>query len=193
MEACFKWDPCSDHSYCIVKHHDFGTAGIKPFRFCNHWMLQNNYKETIVASWGIVDRNGNMMNLSKKLYRANHVLKKFSKGIEDVKAKPFSKKYVKKALFRIHNTKSPGLDGFGSGFFKGLWGEIGEEISAAVLDFFQSGKLPSNLNETVISLIPEVKNPTDVKDYRPIACCNTLSISAFQRCYVLDSQRFCRA
>ncbi|XP_062075287.1 uncharacterized protein LOC133779329 [Humulus lupulus] len=34
--------------------------------------------------------------------------------------RPFSKSDVKKALFSIHSSKSPGLDGFGSGFFKGL-------------------------------------------------------------------------
>ncbi|XP_062102994.1 uncharacterized protein LOC133813986 [Humulus lupulus] len=88
--------------------------------------------------------------------------------------RPFSKSDVKKALFSIHSSKSPGLDGFGSGFFKGLWGNIGAEISQAVLDFFQDGFLPKSLNETVISLIPKVADPKSASDYRPIACCNTL-------------------
>uniref|UniRef100_A0A803Q8H2 Reverse transcriptase domain-containing protein n=1 Tax=Cannabis sativa TaxID=3483 RepID=A0A803Q8H2_CANSA len=88
--------------------------------------------------------------------------------------RPFTKDDVKKALFSIHTTKSPGLDGFGSGFYKSLWSNIGDDVSVAVLDFFASGRLPKDLNETVISLIPKVINPSSAKDYRPIACCNTV-------------------
>ncbi|XP_062103584.1 uncharacterized protein LOC133814669 [Humulus lupulus] len=88
--------------------------------------------------------------------------------------RPFSKSYVKKALFSIHSSKSPGLDGFGSCFFKGIWDNIGDEISRSVLEFFQDGLLPKSLNETVISLIPKVADPKTASDYRPIACCNTL-------------------
>ncbi|XP_062080606.1 uncharacterized protein LOC133785378 [Humulus lupulus] len=62
--------------------------------------------------------------------------------------RPFTKRDVRKALFSIHSCKSPGLDGFGSGFFKGLWSDIGDEISTAVLEFFQGGYLPKELNET---------------------------------------------
>ncbi|XP_062114776.1 uncharacterized protein LOC133826231 [Humulus lupulus] len=88
--------------------------------------------------------------------------------------RPFTKNDVKKALFSIHSYKSPGLDGFGSGFFKGLWSDIGAEITSAVLDFFHDGYLPKDLNETMISLIPKLANPSSASDYRPIACCNTL-------------------
>ncbi|XP_062114373.1 uncharacterized protein LOC133825451 [Humulus lupulus] len=35
--------------------------------------------------------------------------------------KPFTKKDVMKSLFSIHSIKSPGSDGYGSGFFKVLW------------------------------------------------------------------------
>ncbi|XP_060964143.1 uncharacterized protein LOC133033437 [Cannabis sativa] len=48
----------------------------------------------------------------------------------------FTRKDVKKALFSIHSTKSPGLDGYGSGFFKALWNQIGGEVSSAILGFF---------------------------------------------------------
>uniref|UniRef100_A0A803Q873 DUF4283 domain-containing protein n=1 Tax=Cannabis sativa TaxID=3483 RepID=A0A803Q873_CANSA len=50
--------------------------------------------------------------------------------------RPFYKKVVKKALFNIHSSKSPGFDGFGSGFFKGLWNEIGDDLTNVILDFF---------------------------------------------------------
>ncbi|XP_062114340.1 uncharacterized protein LOC133825405 [Humulus lupulus] len=50
--------------------------------------------------------------------------------------KPFSNKDVKAALFSISSIKSPGPDGFGAGFFKSLWKDIGKEVSKAVLEFF---------------------------------------------------------
>ncbi|XP_062100130.1 uncharacterized protein LOC133806011 [Humulus lupulus] len=51
---------------------------------------------------------------------------------------PFTKKDVKRSLFSIHSIKSPGLDGYGSGFYKSLWKDIGDEISEAILMFFLS-------------------------------------------------------
>ncbi|XP_062093654.1 uncharacterized protein LOC133799673 [Humulus lupulus] len=39
--------------------------------------------------------------------------------------KPFSYKEIRNALFGIPITKSPGPDGFGSGFFKAVWQDIG--------------------------------------------------------------------
>ncbi|XP_062100716.1 uncharacterized protein LOC133806638 [Humulus lupulus] len=59
-------------------------------------------------------------------------------SVEDQLAliKPFSNKDVKTAMFSISFIKSPGPDGFGAGFFKSLWKDMGKEISKAVLEFF---------------------------------------------------------
>uniref|UniRef100_A0A803QC82 Reverse transcriptase domain-containing protein n=1 Tax=Cannabis sativa TaxID=3483 RepID=A0A803QC82_CANSA len=86
----------------------------------------------------------------------------------------FTEKDVKKAMFGIHSTKSPGLDGFGSGFFKSLWKEIGADVSKAILNFFEEGSMPISLKDAVITLIPKTQDPKDASDYRPIACCNTV-------------------
>ncbi|KAL0292598.1 UNVERIFIED_CONTAM: hypothetical protein Sradi_6983200 [Sesamum radiatum] len=63
---------------------------------------------------------------------------------------------------------APGL------FFKAAWPEIGNEICAAVIEFFQSGKLLKQINATLLTLIPKVQLPTSVSDYRPISCCNVI-------------------
>ncbi|XP_062093665.1 uncharacterized protein LOC133799682 [Humulus lupulus] len=88
--------------------------------------------------------------------------------------RPFTKKDVKSAMFSIGSIKSPGPDGYGAGFFKALWNEIGDEISYAILSFFQLGKLPQGFNDAMLSLIPKVEHPTKAVEYGPIACCNTL-------------------
>ncbi|GKB70196.1 putative reverse transcriptase domain, reverse transcriptase zinc-binding domain protein [Tanacetum coccineum] len=44
----------------------------------------------------------------------------------------------------------------------------------AIHEFFTNGKLLKELNHTIIALIPKVKSPSRVNDYRPISCCNVL-------------------
>ncbi|XP_062118480.1 uncharacterized protein LOC133832113 [Humulus lupulus] len=69
---------------------------------------------------------------------------------------------------------SSGLDGYNSEFYKTIWKHIGDDISMAVLDFFASGRIPTELNKTVFALVPKIDSPSRAIDYRPIACCNTL-------------------
>ncbi|XP_062075417.1 uncharacterized protein LOC133779474 [Humulus lupulus] len=88
--------------------------------------------------------------------------------------KPFSRKEIREALFSIPITKSPGSDGFGSGFFIAVWNDIGDEVCEAITHCFESGIFPSELHETTLSLIPKVANPSRAVDYRPIACFSTL-------------------
>ncbi|XP_010693318.1 uncharacterized protein LOC104906280 [Beta vulgaris subsp. vulgaris] len=64
-------------------------------------------------------------------------------------------------------------DSFGGHFFKDTWEVIGGNVVEAVLDFFTSKRMLKELNATVITLVPKIKCPTKVNDFRPIACCNT--------------------
>ncbi|KAL0282049.1 UNVERIFIED_CONTAM: hypothetical protein Sradi_7273900 [Sesamum radiatum] len=62
---------------------------------------------------------------------------------------------VKDAVFDISSDSAPGPDGYTSLFFKAAWPEIGNEICAAVIEFFQSGKLLKQINATLLTLIPK--------------------------------------
>lgn len=84
----------------------------------------------------------------------------------------FSKEDVKRVLFSIPNDKAPGADGYGSMFFKKSWNIIGDDLSKAVLSFFNQGKLLKELNATIISLVLKVKILGNVSYYRSISCCN---------------------
>ncbi|GJR79933.1 hypothetical protein Tco_0150718 [Tanacetum coccineum] len=75
---------------------------------------------------------------------------------------------VKEAMFSMGNEKSPGPDGYTAAFFKDVWDVVGNEVVAAVREFFSNGNLLKELNHTVIVLIPKTKNPTRATDYRPI-------------------------
>lgn len=74
----------------------------------------------------------------------------------------------------IDDNKSPGPDGYNSKFFKEAWPCIGEDVSQAILNFFQSGKMLKQINATNLCLIPKIEQPSNVSQFRPIACCNVL-------------------
>ncbi|KAL2942686.1 hypothetical protein RDABS01_031035 [Bienertia sinuspersici] len=63
---------------------------------------------------------------------------------------PFTKEEVRKAIFSIPRNKSPGPDGFGTHFYKHNWDLIGEEVTNAILDFFELGKLLKEINNTFL-------------------------------------------
>ncbi|KAL2234689.1 UNVERIFIED_CONTAM: hypothetical protein Sindi_1201100 [Sesamum indicum] len=87
---------------------------------------------------------------------------------------PFTHTEVKQTIFDIAEDKAPGPDGYSSGFFKAARPIVGQEVSSAVLDFFNTGRILKQINTTLLALIPKVHSPMNVGDFRPISCCNVL-------------------
>lgn len=83
-------------------------------------------------------------------------------------------KDVKRVLMDIPNEKALGNDGYSCFFFKHSWEVVGQDLTAAVLDFFQTGKLLKEINVTSITLIPKVKNASHVSNFSPISCCSVI-------------------
>ncbi|XP_043697156.1 uncharacterized protein LOC122647928 [Telopea speciosissima] len=83
-----------------------------------------------------------------------------------------SNKEIREVVFSMKNSKAPGPDGFGAGFFKHSWEVVGEELTLAVKWFFSKSILPDSINATFISLIPKTEDVTSFAGYRPIALCN---------------------
>ncbi|XP_049399804.1 uncharacterized protein LOC125863873 [Solanum stenotomum] len=55
---------------------------------------------------------------------------------------------VKSAIFGIDINKSPGPDGYGSGFFRAAWTVIGQDVTQAILEFMETWELLTQLNST---------------------------------------------
>lgn len=67
-----------------------------------------------------------------------------------------------------------GLDGMPPIFYKFFWHVVGEDITTVVLCALNSGIVPESINTTFISLIPKIKSPKKVLDFRPVSLCNVV-------------------
>lgn len=79
---------------------------------------------------------------------------------------------VRNALFDMGGMKAPGSDGYRAIFFQSQWETVGDSIIRLVADIFRHPHKISQLNETLICLIPKVENPANLKQFRPISLCN---------------------
>jgi hypothetical protein len=87
---------------------------------------------------------------------------------------PYTPEEVKKALFSIGDLKAPGPDGLHAIFYKRFWHLLGDDLVHEVLAAVNSCEIPAGWNDTTIVMIPKVKNPEKVTQFRPISLCNVV-------------------
>uniref|UniRef100_A0A2N9HP80 Reverse transcriptase domain-containing protein n=1 Tax=Fagus sylvatica TaxID=28930 RepID=A0A2N9HP80_FAGSY len=86
----------------------------------------------------------------------------------------FSTSHESSIVSGLKPFKAPGPDGLQPGFFQHCWHQVGESVSKEVTQIFNSGKMPSYLNKTLIVLIPKCLGPETLNHFRPISLCNTV-------------------
>lgn len=87
---------------------------------------------------------------------------------------PYDVDEIKATLFQMGPTKAPNPNGMNTLFFLKFWLIVGDNILSAVLSFLNFGIMVDDINYTHIALIPKVKAPEKIMDYRPISLCNVI-------------------
>ena len=78
------------------------------------------------------------------------------------------------ALKQMAPFKALGPDSMPSLFYQNYWELVGGDVTKTILSYLNLASLPHPLNHTFLTLIPKIKNPISVSDYRPICLCNLL-------------------
>ena len=83
----------------------------------------------------------------------------------------YTNEEVKRALFQMFPSKAPSPDGFPAHFYQRHWDLCGDEVTSVVMRIIRGEESPKSINDTVLVLILEVKNPTLLSQFRPISLC----------------------
>lgn len=125
--------------------------------------ITNYYKSLFISSAG--SPNNDILE---------HVPSLVTPAMNELSTKPFSGEEIKRAPDAIGNLKAPGPDGMPAVFYKKFWHMVCPKIQEEVFKVLNGGVIPKGWNETTIVLIPKVKNPEYLTQYRPISLCNVI-------------------
>ncbi|KAJ0878597.1 putative RNA-directed DNA polymerase [Helianthus annuus] len=81
----------------------------------------------------------------------------------------FSMEEIKAAVFGCGKDRAPGPDGFNFRFFTHFWDLFASDFYSILDSFFMSGKLSTGCGSAFIALIPKLRDPLGLNDYRPIS------------------------
>ncbi|KAK2413305.1 hypothetical protein QL285_036031 [Trifolium repens] len=82
---------------------------------------------------------------------------------------PFSLEEIEAVVKECDGNKSPGPDGFNFAFVKEFWGLMRGEVRILFDQFHGNASLPQGILSYFLTLIPKVRNPEGLGDYRPIS------------------------
>ncbi|EOX94469.1 Uncharacterized protein TCM_004053 [Theobroma cacao] len=81
---------------------------------------------------------------------------------------------VRAALFQMHPTKAPSLDGLPALFFQKYWYKMSKFVHRFVVEFLEGSFPFQDINHTLIVLIPKIAQVEQIFQFRPINLCNVL-------------------
>ena len=81
----------------------------------------------------------------------------------------FSEVEIKSAVWDCGGDKSPGPDGLNFNFIKLFWETLKPDFIRFMDEFYINGSFPKGSNASFIALIPKIKDPQSLNDYRPIS------------------------
>ena len=72
---------------------------------------------------------------------------------------------IREAIFSMHPFKAPGIDGPHAVFYQTQWDTVGSLVCNLVHGVLNGQRIPSEINKTLIVLIPKVEHPDSLRLY----------------------------
>lgn len=104
----------------------------------------------------------------------NTIPHRVTPDMQEILSNEFTADEIKGALFQIGPTEAPGSDGMNTLFYQKFCHVMGDSAIATVLDYQNSSVMVPKINHTNIILIPKVKSPEKMSNFRPISLCNVI-------------------
>ena len=82
---------------------------------------------------------------------------------------PFKEEEISSAVWACGSDKSPGPDGFNFRFINHFWKDLKPEFLRFCAEFHVNVAFPKGLNSSFIAIIPKIKDPQYISDFRPIS------------------------
>ncbi|MBA0587244.1 hypothetical protein Gorai_000376 [Gossypium raimondii] len=89
-------------------------------------------------------------------------------------AKEFTVNEIKEAFNQMDPQKALGIDKLSESFFKENWKVVGVDIIKLWHEVVSGNRTVDSLNETIIVLIPKIKEPIDMTNFWPISLCKVI-------------------
>ena len=129
------------------------------------------FTKVLIDFYAELFTTSNPQNLERVLEGIQEVV---SRDMNSKLTAPYKAEEVELAIKEMAPLKAPGLNGMPPLFYQTYWTEVGMDITQAVLSCLNSGSILKSINHTFITLIPKVKNPERVSEFRPISLCNVI-------------------
>lgn len=72
----------------------------------------------------------------------------------------------------MNHDKASGPEGLSTLFYQKFWNVVGTDVTETVLRVLNEGASLEARNDTLVTLIPKLKDPMLMKEFRPISLCN---------------------
>ena len=97
-----------------------------------------------------------------------------SESMNEVLTSPYVREEVDVAIKQMAPLKASGLDSMPPLFFQTFWSDIGLDVSESMLSCLNSRTILNSINHTFLTLIPKVKNPETIAQFRSISLSNVI-------------------
>ena len=113
--------------------------------------------------------------LPSRIEEVTHLIPaKVTVDMDESLIKEFTAEEIQTTLLQMHPTQASGPDGMSTIFYQKYWKIVRADVTKMVLNMLNSNMYIADINKTNIALVPKVKHPTRMKDFRPISLSNVV-------------------